>query len=183
MIYLFLLLFLLWLPIHLYFPKPNTKLHQADCILVLGCPTRPDGSLCRTQIRRCNKAFSLYQAGYAPTIMISGGAAHNAYCEAREMAKYLHTLDPHIPINEEDQANNTYDNFCYAKQLCVAHGFHSLLVVTSTSHLRRSAYFARKFFTDFAMIQDDEPFSLKKYSREFFAFYNTLYYELKLKHK
>lgn len=115
--------------------------------------------------------------------MISGGKAHNEYCEAEMMAEYIHQQVPEIPLLIEDKATNTYDNFKYAKLLCIQYQIHSLAVVTSTSHCSRSAYFARKFFTDFAMIADGEPFSLKKYTREFFAEYNTLICEIKIKLK
>lgn len=180
---LLIILFLLLLPIIIFFPKPKRFIEYADCILVLGCPTRPDGSLCRTQIRRCNKAIELWNTKTAPLIMISGGKAHNEYCEAEMMANYIHKQAPEIPILIEDKAANTYDNFKYAKLLCIQNQIHSIAIVTSTSHCSRSAYFARKFFTDFAMIPDGEPFSIKKYTREFFAKYNTLICELKIKLK
>ena len=134
--------------------------------------------LCQTQIRRCKKAIDLWFKQKAPLIMISGGKAHNTTCEAEAMAEYIQQSDPQIPILMETKAMNTYDNFKYSKQLCDQHQIHSSIVVTSTSHCRRSAYFARKFFDEFAMIGDDEPFSLKKRTREFFATYNTLYLSL-----
>lgn len=182
MILLFILVLLL-LPIILFFPKPKSTITHADCILVLGCPTHPDGSLCRTQMRRCNKAIELWLNKTAPLIMISGGKVHNEYCEAEMMAAYIHKQAFEIPILIEDKAMNTYDNFKYAKLLCIQNQIHRIAIVTSTSHCSRSAYFARKFFTDFAMISDGEPFSLKKYTREFFAKYNTLFCEIKIKLK
>ena len=182
MIYLILLMLVL-LPIFIYYPKPKQNMDHADCILVLGCPTHEDGSLCQTQIRRCKKAIDLWYKQKAPLIMISGGKAHNATCEAEAMAEYIHQSDPQIPILMETKAMNTYDNFKYSKQLCDQRQIHSIIVVTSTSHCRRSAYFTRKFFDEFAMIGDDEPFSLKKRTREFFAKYNTLYCEIKIKLK
>ena len=177
------LLILVLMPILIFFPKPKSIVDVADCILVLGCPTRADGSLCQTQVRRCKRAVDLWLEKKAPIIMISGGKAHNEYCEAEAMAEFIHQTYPQIPILLEEKAANTYDNFKYAKQLCEQHGLESIVVVTSTSHCRRAAYFARKFFTEYAMVGDDEPFSIKKRTREFFAKYNTLYCEIKIRIK
>ena len=165
-----------------FFPFPPKPHRHADCLLVLGCPTQTDGTCSKALKRRLDKAIELYNQGYASSIIVSGGSPHNQFIEALAMEKYLkQQID--AKIYTEKEARNTFENFLYSKKICDAQHFTKIIVVTGTSHVLRSSFFAKKFFSDYSFIDDHEPFSIKKYLSEYLALYNTLYCEVKFKLK
>lgn len=182
MFYLFLFLLILFVIPFILCPKPRNH-HDAhyDCILVLGCPTYDNGEPTPSLMRRLSLANDLYHSKSISCFILSGGSVKNLYCEAEVMEEQLRNTCPLAKYYLDKQANNTFENFKYAKLICDQQGFRKIAIVSDASHIRRSAFFARKFFSEFDFYGASEPFSLKKKIREFLALYNTLYYELKLK--
>lgn len=182
MFYLVILLALVILLPLILCPKPKKpqQVHY-DCILVLGCPSNEHGELTPSLARRIELASQLYHKGVSDVFLLSGGSVRNAYCEAEVMEKALRATCPLATYYLDRKARNTFENFEYAKEICQQHHLKQIAIVSDASHVRRSAFFARKFFTEFVFYGAKEPFSLKKRLREFFALYNTLYYEIKLK--
>jgi uncharacterized SAM-binding protein YcdF (DUF218 family) len=86
-----------------------------------------------------------YRAGVAPTLIMTGGAAHNQYVEAEVMAAIAKAQGvPAAAILEESQSQNTIQNAFYSVRIMQAHGWRSAEVVSSASHLpRASLIFAR----------------------------------------
>ena len=175
---LFILIVLILLPIILFFPIPYSKDKRVDAYLILGCPCKDDGSYTASQKYRCEKANECLKKQKVP-IIITGSAVKNRYVEAEMMAKLIHSQKIYLEI----QARNTFDNFKFAKAIADEHGFRRIGIITSNYHILRSYYFAKRFFDHPVMIGDHHPFSLKHLIREFFALYNTLWWELKLKIK
>lgn len=100
-----------------------------------------------------------------------------AVAEADIMAEALAKLCPKITIKKELQARNTYQNMQFTKQL---YGQETVLIVTSDAHLRRSAFFARKFYADAALGSGGVRDSLKEYLKEYVRMWNALYWEMRL---
>lgn len=169
---------------HLYFyhQLPYPPLNQSfDSILVLGYHCHDDGSLDDIAKRRIQCAYQHHLTNPQASIIISGGCVRNTYNEAEMMGQYAIELgiQPSCLVYEP-KARNTYENLLYAKELIPAN--HRVLVITSRFHIRRSAFFVRKFIPQFSMsYHQSEAFSIKDACLEYFRMWNTLYIEYKLK--
>lgn len=122
-------------------PASNTSLTRFDAIVVLGTPADSDGNPTPTQLARVTEGVREYERGVAPRLIMTGGAAHNGFVEARVMARTAHAQGiPESAIFIEPQARDTIQNACYTTRLMKAHGWSSAEVVSSASHLPRAGY-------------------------------------------
>lgn len=121
-------------------PAGNAGSSSVDVLLVLGSPSTMEGGLSRQQRWRVDAAVKEYQAGRAPRLMMSGGAAGNEYVEAKSMAQEAVRLGvPRGDVLEEGESRTTMDNIANAQQMLLAHGWKRVEVVTSPDHARRVA--------------------------------------------
>lgn len=186
MIFLVLIIIFIFLQLYLFshFPAPKKPSNKEtfDAILVLGCPCNEDGNLSVMQKKRMDVAIKSFHKYKAHFLLLSGGSIHNAHNEAMCMKDYA--LSKQIPFEAillENQARNTYENMKLSKPICIQKNIHKLLIITSHFHLKRSAYFARKFFVNFKMEAPQKKEPIFTYVDEYFRLWNTLYYEHKLK--
>ena len=127
-------------------PTSNTAATHFDVIIVLGNPANRDGTPAPTQRSRVLEGIREYRAGVAPRLIMTGGAAHNQFVEAHVMAQFAQSQGvPPSDILEEPQALNTIQNIYYSAQIMHAHGWSSAEVVSSPSHLGRSALILATF--------------------------------------
>ena len=118
----------------------NTGRTRFDALIVLGSPANPDGSVSPEQRTRVTEAVREFRAGVAPHIIFTGGPAHNAFVEADVMARLAESEGvPTSAIVEESRAQNTVQNIFYSDAILRAHGWSSAEVVSSRSHLPRTA--------------------------------------------
>jgi uncharacterized SAM-binding protein YcdF (DUF218 family) len=121
-------------------PTTNTNLTHFDTIVVLGTPSMMDGTPSPEQRERTLEGIREFKAGVAPHLIVSGGPAHNQFVEAHTMATLaLAQGVPADAIIEEGQAQNTVQNIFYSQRIMAAHGWASAEVVSSPSHLPRTA--------------------------------------------
>ena len=121
-------------------PTANTSLTHFDTIIVLGTPANADGTASPEQRERTLEGVREYKAGVAPTLIFTGGPAHNQFVEAHVMAMLaLSKGVPPAAIIEEDHAQNTVQNIFYSRQIMSNSGWNSAEVVSSPSHLPRTA--------------------------------------------
>ena len=121
-------------------PSTNTNLTHFDTIIVLGTPARLDGTPSPEQRERTLEGIREFKAGIAPHLIFTGGPAHNHFVEAHTMATLaLAQGVPQDAIIEEGQAQNTIQNIFYSQHIMAAHGWTSAEVVSSPSHLPRTA--------------------------------------------
>jgi uncharacterized SAM-binding protein YcdF (DUF218 family) len=121
-------------------PTSNTPQTHFDTIVVLGTPTRSDGTPSPEQRERVLEGVREYKAGIAPHIIMTGGPAHNNFVEAHTMAQFAQTQGiPTDAILEEPQALNTIQNIYYSAQLMHRHSWSSAEVISSPNHLGRTA--------------------------------------------
>lgn len=116
-------------------PKP------ADCMIVLGGGIdRNTSKPLSTLAYRLDRARELYDAGYAPSIIVSGGqGGDEPISEAQSMRDYLIGAGvPDAAIIMEDRSTNTWENMVFSNEIMDARGFNDALVVTSDYHLWRS---------------------------------------------
>ncbi|MFY9855455.1 MAG: YdcF family protein [Terracidiphilus sp.] len=122
-------------------PASNTSLTRFDAIIVLGTPADSDGNPTPTQLDRVTEGVREYERGIAPRLIMTGGAAHNSFVEARVMARTAHAQGiPESAIFVEPQARDTIQNACFSARIMRNHGWHSAEVVSSPSHLPRAGY-------------------------------------------
>jgi uncharacterized SAM-binding protein YcdF (DUF218 family) len=120
-------------------PTSNTSLNRFDAIIVLGSPADEDGNPTPYQLARVTEAVHEYDRGVAPRLILTGGAAHNRFVEARVMARAAEAQGiPESAILEEGEAKDTIQNACYSVRIMKAHGWHSAEVVSAAFHLPRA---------------------------------------------
>ena len=119
------------------------KLEDIDCILVLGCGLRSDGSPSAMLHDRLVQGVSLYQQGAAPKLLMSGDHGKEIYDEVKAMKQYA--LDAGIASSDVfmDHAGfSTYESVYRAKEIFKA---EKIIIVTQQYHLYRALYIARQF--------------------------------------
>jgi uncharacterized SAM-binding protein YcdF (DUF218 family) len=127
-------------------PASNTSLHHFDAIIVLGTPANPDGTPSPEQRERTLEGIREFKAGTASHLIFTGGPAHNQFVEAHTMATLaLAQGVPPDAILEEGQAQNTVQNIFYSQRIMAAHNWTSAEVVSSPSHLPRTALILKHF--------------------------------------
>ena len=122
------------------------KLQDVDCIIVLGCQVRDDGTPSHMLEDRLKRSVSLYKLGAAPKILMSGDHGREGYDEVDTMKHYA--VDAGIPSTDVfmDHAGfSTYETMYRAKEVFCA---KKVLIVTQEYHLYRSVYIAQQLGLD-----------------------------------
>ena len=115
---------------------------QADCILVLGCGVKSDGTPSSMLEDRLQIAVSLYRAGAAPKILMSGDHGSIYYDEVHTMKDYAMAEGvPEEDIFLDHAGFSTYESMYRASAIFEV---KSAIVVTQKYHLYRALYAAEK---------------------------------------
>lgn len=148
----------LWLPVFGTFLLVPDDIRKADCLVTL----RGD------EYFRIGKTAELYKQGLAPVVIVSIIPKES---QPYDMTRLLSGLDQ---LNETEmtlkifdyfgvkkeavlftgkETTSTYEEALAAKEVMEAKGFRSMLLVTSTYHMRRALWTFRKVFegTDIAI--------------------------------
>lgn len=121
-------------------PRASGSASHFDAIVVLGTPSRLDGTPSPEQRERVLEGVREYKAGVAPHIIMTGGPAHNHFVEAHTMAQFAASQGvPVTDILEEPQAQNTIQNIYYSAGIMHQHNWRSAEVVSSPYHLGRTS--------------------------------------------
>ena len=115
---------------------------NADCILVLGCGLRADGSPSRMLQDRLDRGIELYQNAAAPKLLMSGDHGQEQYDEVNAMKKTA--VEAGVPSGDVfmDHAGfSTYDSMYRAKEVFQA---KRVIIVTQRYHLYRALYIAEQ---------------------------------------
>ena len=127
---------------------PQGELPAADAIVVLGGGTLADEA--PRPLPEVNEAGDrliygawLYRQGKAPIVVLSGGnmpwVTSSAGTPADDMAKLLAFMDvPPEAMRLQGRSRNTYEDALYCAEILRQEGAHSVLLVTSASHMPRS---------------------------------------------
>ena len=120
-------------------PDGNTSLTRFDAIVVLGTSVDSDGNPTPELLQRVTEGVREYERGVASHLILTGGAAHNRFVEARVMAQAAHAQGiPEAALFIEPEAKDTVQNACYATRIMKAHGWRSAEVVSSANYLPRA---------------------------------------------
>jgi uncharacterized SAM-binding protein YcdF (DUF218 family) len=127
-------------------PTRNCSLNHFDTILVLGTPTLKNGQPSPEERERVNEGVREFKAGRAGHIIFSGGATMKQFVEGQSMATLAETQGvPSSDIVIEDKAKNTIQNIYFSNQIMQQKGWTSVEVVSSPSHLPRTALILERY--------------------------------------
>ena len=115
---------------------------DADCILVLGCGVRPDGTPSLMLTDRLETGIALYRAGVAEKLLMSGDHGTEDYDEVNTMKRIAKESGvPSADIFMDHAGFSTYDSVYRAKEIfCV----EKVIIVSQRYHLPQALYVAEK---------------------------------------
>ena len=117
-------------------------LTNMDCIIVLGCQVKPDGTPSHMLRDRLERSIELYNLGAAPKIIMSGDHGRANYDEVNAMKQFA--IDNGVPSENVfmDHAGfSTYETMYRAKEIF---GAQNVVIVTQEYHLYRAIYIAEE---------------------------------------
>ena len=119
-------------------PEQAAELEEVDCIIVLGCQVKTDGSLSHMLRDRLIRGVELYHAGASPKLLMSGDHGRVNYDEVNAMKAYA--VENGVPSEDVfmDHAGfSTYETVYRAKEIF---GADKVIIVTQEYHLYRVLY-------------------------------------------
>lgn len=122
------------------------RLTDMDCILVLGCGVREDGTPSLMLRDRLEVGLALYEAGAAPKLLMSGDHSRTDYDEVNTMKNYV--MERGVPSDDVfmDHAGfSTYESMYRARDVFCA---EKIIIVSQAYHLYRAVYNARALGLD-----------------------------------
>ncbi len=142
-----------------YWEARSGEAQPADAIVVLGA-AQYNGRPSEVLRARLDHALALYQEGYAPVIVLTGGKQPgDTYTEAETGEQYL--LDRGVPASAilfENEGRDTWQSMQSVADVLDGSGAESLLIVSDGFHLLRSEIMARELgFTASGSGSTDSP--------------------------
>ena len=123
-------------------PEDAAALTDVDCILVLGCGVRSDGSPSDMLHDRLRRSLELYEAGTAPKLLMTGDHGREGYDEVDTMKSFAVDAGVASDAVFMDHAGfSTYESMYRAKEIFQA---KKIIIVTQGYHLYRAIYIAER---------------------------------------
>ena len=122
--------------------EQTLELEDVDCIIVLGCQVKDDGSLSHMLRDRLMRGLELYEAGAAPKLLMSGDHGREDYDEVGAMKNYaIENGVPSENVFMDHAGFSTYETVYRAKEIFEA---DKVIIVTQEYHLYRALYIAEQ---------------------------------------
>ncbi len=119
-----------------------TKLEDIDCVIVLGCQVKDDGSLSGMLKDRMWRALELYEAEVAPKLLMSGDHGREDYDGVGAMKNYaVENGVPSENVFMDHAGFSTYETMYRAKEIFES---DKVVIVTQEYHLYRALYIAEQ---------------------------------------
>ena len=119
-------------------PETVSAAENPDCILILGCGVREDGSPSLMLRDRLDMGIALYKAGAAPKLLMSGDHGQVHYDEVNAMKDYAIAAGiPSEDIFMDHAGFSTYESMYRAGEIFQV---KRMIVVSQEYHLYRSLY-------------------------------------------
>lgn len=121
-------------------------LEDLDCILILGCGLRQDGTPSKLLTDRLMQGIALYNEGVAPKLLMSGDHGQVEYDEVNAMKAFA--IEQGVPSSDVfmDHAGfSTYESIYRAGAIFQA---DKVVIVTQEYHLYRALHIARRLGID-----------------------------------
>ena len=154
------------------------ELSHADAALILGNKVNVDGTPSNQLRGRLEAGLALYNDGYVPKIVVSGGLGKEGHPEGDAMAAYLvkHGV-PAEAIIIDNEGQNTYLTARNFVPIAEAHDIRSVLIVSQFFHISRTRLILKKFGVEnIGAVRSKSYHRRDFYSivREFFAYWKYL---------
>ena len=121
-------------------PEEAAELEDVDCIIVLGCLVKADGTPSDMLADRISVGVSLYQNGTSPKLLMSGDHGQKEYDEVNTMKSCAITAGvPSEDVFMDHAGFSTYESIYRAKEIF---GADKIVIVTQQYHLHRALYVA-----------------------------------------
>lgn len=122
--------------------SPDASLVEGvDCIVVLGCLVRDNGSPSDMLYDRIRMGVELYSGGAAPKIIMSGDHGRTDYDEVEAMKSTAIEMGvPSEDIFKDHAGFSTYESLYRAKEIF---GADKIIIVSQEYHLYRALYIAK----------------------------------------
>lgn len=121
-------------------PEEAAELEDVDCIIVLGCLVKADGTPSDMLADRISVGVSLYQSGTSPKLLMSGDHGQKEYDEVNTMKSCaIASGVPSEDIFMDHAGFSTYESIYRAKEIF---GADKIVIVTQQYHLHRALYVA-----------------------------------------
>lgn len=134
------------------------ELDDVDCILVLGCGVKADGTPSLMLQDRLERSLQLYQLNVAPKLLMSGDHGRQDYDEVGTMKEFV--VDAGVPSSDVfmDHAGfSTYESMYRAKDVFQA---DKIVIVSQEYHLYRAIYIAQALGLDaYGVAADGEDYA------------------------
>lgn len=130
-----------------------SAISDVDCIVVLGCGVRDDGTPSDMLRDRLNRGIELYNLGASAKLLMSGDHGQSEYDEVNVMKQYA--IEDGIASSDifMDHAGfSTYESMYRAKEIF---GADKILIVTQEYHLYRALYIATQLGMDAYGVSSD----------------------------
>ncbi|MBQ2825326.1 MAG: YdcF family protein [Clostridia bacterium] len=122
--------------------EESEKLEDIDCIIVLGCFVKEDGTPGNILADRLKTGVELYKNGVAPKIIMSGDHSSDEYNEVASMKNFaVNAGVPSKDVFMDHAGFSIYETMYRAKEVF---GAKKVVIVTQEYHLYRSVYIAKK---------------------------------------
>ena len=122
-------------------PEQAAQLCEVDCILVLGCLVKADGTPSDMLEDRLLQGIALYQNGTSPKLLMSGDHGQIEYDEVNTMKAFaIQTGVPSEDVFMDHAGFSTYESIYRAKEIF---GADKIVIVTQEYHLYRALYVAK----------------------------------------
>lgn len=155
----------------------KTNFPEVSHMIVLGAGLKDDKPADVLELR-LEKAYEYYKK-YPNTIFIlTGGTGDDeTLSEAKAMETYL--IEKEVPKTNlilEDKATSTYENFRFSKEILDNLDVKNIGVLSSSFHLYRAKFIAKKLDIPIEAIYAESPLILffNCSLREFFAYFNEI---------
>ncbi len=123
-------------------PEEAAAIEDADCILVLGCFVRDDGTPSHMLEDRIKRGVELYTLGACDKIIMSGDHGQTEYDEVGTMkSEAVKAGVPSENVFEDHAGFSTYESLYRAKAVFEA---DKVIIVTQEYHLYRALHIAKK---------------------------------------
>lgn len=150
---------------------------KSSHVIVLGGKLK-DNIPSKTLELRLIRAYEYYEKFPDTIFILSGGKGDDENLpEAQGMANYL--IEKGIPEKNlilEDKATSTYENFKFSKEILDSSEVENIGVISSSFHLYRAKFIAKKLDIPVEAIYAKSPLILffNCSLREFFAYFNEI---------
>lgn len=152
---------------------------KADCIMILGCGVKKDGSPTGMLKDRLDEGIRLYQQGVSDRLLMSGDHGRKDYDEVNRMKEYaLERGVPSEAVFMDHAGFSTYESMYRARDIFQV---KRIVVVTQKYHMYRALYVASAMGLEaYGVASDPQPYGgqLSRDIRELLARPKDLLYTL-----